>query len=312
MRKSAVRRWKLISRNAEGLKGVLFSVLLLLTACEARPAAPRPSLESPSFTQSVTASPPAPSQTPFLTPSPSPTASPRPSASPAPTALPPLEICSPLPGFEHSALASPDILKNPFAPPPAGRDDGHFGIDLAYWSDTSGKSMLGLPIKAVLSGRAVSVIPDREPYGNMLIIETPLRDLPAALADQLPRPADVPQVPTGLNCPDFSAWNEPKELSVYILYAHMATPSPFKPGAEVACGEEIGAVGTTGRSGNYHLHLEMRVGPAGATFPHMAHYDNSASVEEIAGYCLWRVSGQFMPFDPLLVLLSEPGEVILP
>jgi hypothetical protein len=43
----------------------------------------------------------------------------------------------------------------------------------------------------------------------------------------------------------------------------------------------------------------MRVGPPGMSFPSMAHYDASASELEMATYCLWRISGQFVPLDPI-------------
>ena len=34
----------------------------------------------------------------------------------------------------------------------------------------------------------------------------------------------------------------------------------------------------------------------------MAHYDTSATQEEMRNYCLWRLSGAFQPFDPMLLL----------
>jgi hypothetical protein len=38
----------------------------------------------------------------------------------------------------------------------------------------------------------------------------------------------------------------------------------------------------------------------------MAHYDASASLEEMANYCLWRVSGHFSLFDPMDLLSVSP------
>jgi len=58
-------------------------------------------------------------------------------------------------------------------------------------------------------------------------------------------------------------------------------------------------VGDSGNALNPHLHLEMRIGPAGITFAGMSHYDNSATSEEMAAYCTWRVSGKFQLVDPL-------------
>ena len=72
------------------------------------------------------------------------------------------------------------------------------------------------------------------------------------------------------------------------------------------CGWEIGTVGMSGNALNPHLHLEMRVGPAGARFNSMAHYISSASNEEMANYCAWRVSGQFQVVDPMLLFSIEP------
>jgi murein DD-endopeptidase MepM/ murein hydrolase activator NlpD len=61
-------------------------------------------------------------------------------------------------------------------------------------------------------------------------------------------------------------------------------------------------VGTSGNSVNPHLHLETRLGPAGFTFASLAHYDTSATQDEMRQYCLWRLSGAFQPFDPMLLL----------
>ena len=76
----------------------------------------------------------------------------------------------------------------------------------------------------------------------------------------------------------------------------------FRSGIRSTCGQVIGQVGTTGRSVNPHLHLEMRYGPGGAAFPSLAHYSGDATSEEMAAYCTWRVSGIFQVIDPLKVL----------
>ena len=46
--------------------------------------------------------------------------------------------------------------------------------------------MLGLPILAAVDGVVSSVISDRLPYGNALIIETPIESLPPGWRTQLP------------------------------------------------------------------------------------------------------------------------------
>ena len=70
--------------------------------------------------------------------------------------------------------------------------------------------------------------------------------------------------------------------------------------------EAIGAVGTTGNSVNYHLHLEMRIGPSDAMFSSMAHYMNNATNEEMHNYCVWRVSGVFQMLDPMQLFQTSP------
>jgi hypothetical protein len=48
----------------------------------------------------------------------------------------------------------------------------------------------------------------------------------------------------------------------------------------------------------------MRLGPAGVRFSSLAHYDASATIEEMFNYCTWRVSGLFQLVDPMLLLGS--------
>jgi murein DD-endopeptidase MepM/ murein hydrolase activator NlpD len=217
-------------------------------------------------------------------------------------------ICSPLRDFTLSELSS--IISNPFAPSTIedARDGGHHGVDFAYYTHpVTGKVMLGAPIQAVLPGRVASVILDRPPYGNMILIETRLEDLPEgvqALFALFPRP--TPSVKeTHLSC--FGVGQLPEEWdasqpSLYTLYAHMQSPADYKIGDEVTCGQVIGAVGTTGNSVNPHLHLEMRYGPGDVTFMSLAHYSGDVTDEEMAAYCTWRVSGVFQLIDPIRVL----------
>lgn len=206
-------------------------------------------------------------------------------------------------GEPVSALFQPGLLKNPFTPPRKGYDDGHPAIDLSYWSGPDGKSMLGLPILSTLDGKVAAVLPNRSPYGNAVIIETPLERFPAEWRSKLslPLPERDLQSSYSLSCPDYRDFTfQVSPLSVFVLYAHMDQPSPLQTGETVACGQTIGAVGTTGNSVNPHLHLEMRTGPAGGiNFASMAHYDARATAEERKAYCVWRISGAFPPFDPL-------------
>jgi hypothetical protein len=108
-----------------------------------------------------------------------------------PTVSPALEICSPLEDISLAELPQPDLLKNPFQPPRPGMDDGHHGVDFAYWSRGERKTMLGLPVLSVLAGQVAGIILNRQPYGYAIIIETPLDGFPAAgpVNVNLPTPA---------------------------------------------------------------------------------------------------------------------------
>jgi murein DD-endopeptidase MepM/ murein hydrolase activator NlpD len=63
----------------------------------------------------------------------------------------------------------------------------------------------------------------------------------------------------------------------------------------------LGKVGKSGNAGAAHLHLEMRVGPAGHVFGSLAAYDPSAVETEKEAYKLWRTSGVFQHFDPMFL-----------
>jgi murein DD-endopeptidase MepM/ murein hydrolase activator NlpD len=291
-----------------------FSILVafLLVGC----ASPAPVTPAPSAT-------PAFSATPALILSPTPTATLLPSATftpvlsptttstslPSATPTPQVEICSPLEGISLAELGQPDLLKNPFDPPRPGFDSGHQGADFSYWSRGERTTMLGLPVRAVLAGRVAGVILNRYPYGNAVIIETPLDALPIgwieAMPVSTPGPTIVPSA--SLYCPAGADFGETgRGRSLYLLYAHLQEAPQVGIGKTVSCGEQIGQVGTTGKSVNPHLHLETRVGPSGATFREMAHYENDATDKEMANYCAWRVSGLFQMFDPLSLLSLQP------
>lgn len=219
-----------------------------------------------------------------------------------------LKLCSPLQDIQISELLEPDLLKNPFQAPQPGMDDGHHGIDFAYWSRDGHAAMIGLPVYSVLRGRVVGLIHNRPPYGFAVIIETPLDELPPVWIEEIqaPTPAPTVQPASNLFCPSAPAlFLENSTRSLYLLYAHLNQPPLVALQQVVECGEQLGEVGSTGKSVNAHLHLETRVGPAGVTFPEMAHYDNSASDLEMQTYCAWRVSGLFQMFDPALLFQSR-------
>ena len=228
------------------------------------------------------------------------TATSPPSASPTPA----FKVCSPLQGIPLNQIAA--AVTNPYHPPPPGSDDPHAGADISDLIPGSQIARPGMPIQVVLTGQIAMAQTDRFPFGNAVLIETPLDQLPAAWVTGLHLPAvlTAPPPKSALTCPEGvlkPSWDVTKR-SLYVLYAHLQATPEVKPGQPVTCGQVIGKVGKSGNALNPHLHLEIRVGPAGARFTSIAHYDNSATLEEMAGYCAWSVGGLFQVIDPLAVL----------
>ncbi len=288
-------------RPLRSLPCLLFILAALLAGCAPSAIAALPA--TPTVTASVT---PEPSQTA----SPSATALP-PTLMPAPseTPRPPAALCSPLQDFTLSEL--PDILSNPYNPPPPGSDNAHQGIDLSFYRYGDHQVMIGLPIQAVLSGTVAMSTEARFPYGYALMIETPLDSLPQSWLDQIVVPTLAPTLTlenNPLTCPTPAAsprWN-PEKRSLYLLYAHMQERPTLQPGDSVQCGQPIGKVGHSGNAVNDHLHFEVRVGPSGARFSSMDHYDNAASAEDMWNYCTWRITEQFQKIDPGKLLFLAP------
>lgn len=140
--------------------------------------------------------------------------------------------------------------------------------------------MRGEEVQAVLPGRVASMLEDLYPYGNMVIIETPAEKLPLDLLEQI-----------GL---------EPNK-SLYILFAHMNASPLVKLGETVQACQPLGEVGMSGNTDIPHLHLETRIGPPGVVFKSMRFYDTRATQEEMDNYVLWRTSGVFRHFDPMVL-----------
>jgi murein DD-endopeptidase MepM/ murein hydrolase activator NlpD len=92
--------------------------------------------------------------------------------------------------------------------------------------------------------------------------------------------------------------------SRYLLYAHLNQPPDIVLGETIQHCQSLGEVGESGNTDIPHLHLETRLGPAGKQFKSMLFYDTRATLEEMENYVLWRTSGVFRHFDPM-VLLSE-------
>jgi murein DD-endopeptidase MepM/ murein hydrolase activator NlpD len=290
-RSSLSNHWKYGLHEFKWLPLICLLLILLISGCSTAPQ--------------IQATPIHP-EIPTSTLSPSSTATQVPITS-TPTQILP-QVCSPLQGFDFQELAG--IVTDPFQPPLPGKDDGHQGVDFSFWTYKNFSTMQGLPVQAVLTGKVAAVINNRYPYGNMVIIESPLSAFPAAWLSVTPSPTrEAIQTPApALTCPsgkdNFTATST--ELSLYLLYAHLDQPANLKVGDTVFCGQVIGGVGTTGKSVNYHLHLEMRIGPSSATFPVMAHYWNDATNEEMHNYCMWRVSGIFQMLDPMQLFQTSP------
>lgn len=279
---------------------VVLLFVLMLSSCQVAEGTPEGNHEGvpPQPPSTATASPPD-TVTLTLSPSPSPTL---PAPTPTPTRTPtPFQACCPLEDETFESL--PLILVNPLKIPPIGRDDGHHGLDFAYFQRGERASIQGIEVYAIFSGKTVLTLENLIPYGYTILIETPLNQLPNPLQETLlssyqPIPKNV--VYQG-ECPEFPAPENTEEMSVYHLYAHLEALPPFQPGDLISCGQKLGTVGNTGRSSNPHLHLETRLGPSGFDLSSMAFYSPAYSEELRASYCLWRMSGYYQLFDPFVL-----------
>jgi murein DD-endopeptidase MepM/ murein hydrolase activator NlpD len=221
---------------------------------------------------------------------------------PTATGMPMPQICSPLEGYSLPQI--PDTITNLFNLPAPGSDDPHQAVDLSDLAENSQVAIEGRSVKTILSGQVASVIHERFPYGNALLVETPLDEIPSAWSAYLELPDSVPEAAphSVLICPqteENNSWQDDGKRSLYLLYAHLQMQPTLQLDDRVECGQAIGAIGMSGNALNPHLHLEVRVGPAGARFTSMAHYDSSATPQEMKNYCDWRVSNLFQPVDPL-------------
>lgn len=277
--------------------GWLFIIFIMLTACSSQVVqdnTPTHTLPSPSKSPQASTTPTSqPSSTPTKT-----------EILITPTNTPVNQVCSPLDGISIAEIS--DTIVNPYYPPRIGSDDPHQGVDFAHRLDGNSIALEGFPVTAVLDGHVAAVIYDRFPYGNAVMIETPLEDMSVDYIDrlQMPTPAPTQSTHPALTCPkeSFSSPINSGKRSLYLLYAHLQDAAPYELGDEIQCGQALGATGDTGNALNPHMHLEMRVGPSGVRFQSMAHYDTSATADEMAAYCVWRVSDLFQLLDPMHLL----------
>ncbi|BBB48328.1 hypothetical protein Pelsub_P1556 [Pelolinea submarina] len=217
-------------------------------------------------------------------------------------------VCSPLENFTLADLNN--IITQPYKTPRPKNDDGHHGVDFAFYRMNDIVGIEGLPVDAALPGQVVTVLNDKNPYGYALIIETPLDELAPDLAAALALPDVQPTVVPDprVNCPasgELTFTLSETERSVYILYAHLKDLPIVQVGDQVSCGQQIGLVGNSGQSSNAHLHFETRVGPSGARFESMAYYTLQSTEAERYNYCVWRVSNLFELFDPMILLSTQ-------
>ncbi len=209
-----------------------------------------------------------------------------PSDTPRPTTTQPPDfiLCSPL---LHYPLANlPKVVADPYRPPLPGSDDRHHGVDFTFHSLAGTRSSIeGVGVLSVMDGRVAAALSDTFPYGNLLIVETPHQRLPPELAARL-----------GI----------PQEKSLYVLYAHLQDAPLVSLGETVSACQMVARVGKSGNTEAAHLHLETRTGPPNWVFEGMSAFIGTVSPQERRNYDLWRTSGVFQHFDPMLLLVPWP------
>jgi hypothetical protein len=223
-----------------------------------------------------------------------------------PTATPIIaqEFCSPLAGIEKTELHA--ITSNPYIKPKAFVESGHPAIDFAFYQYKQFTTFSYFPLQSILPGKIAFISNNKFPYGNMVIIETPLGEIESNLLQSINLPTPYPPGTYSIDfvCPVVGnpIQRDQSSKSVYVLYAHMAEPVNFSIGDQVGCGQSIGFAGKTGNSAEDHVHIEIRVGPSHVLFESIASYNEDASKEERYNYCIWALSGVFQPVDPALIL----------
>jgi murein DD-endopeptidase MepM/ murein hydrolase activator NlpD len=299
----------LIKQSANIILFLLLAVMAI-SAC-GRDVSSEASVLSPPNLPSLT-------QTPLNIPAPSTTPGPAATWTTQPTSTPPnmpeAIISSPLDGIDIKDL--PAFITNKFSPPPFGSDNPHQGVDFSIVDPDTNLAVPGNPVRAVFSGTVASIIQDRFPYGNAILLETCLDTISPLISKHIliPTPAPLLRNHPVLTCPDVGGWIDSSRLentvditrSLYILYAHLENPVSFQQGDEIIISQIVGRIGSSGNALNPHLHLESRIGPAGLRIPSMAHYDTSATQEEMTYYCLWRISGLFQLIDPMVFFNPSP------
>lgn len=288
----------------------MFRIIILLIIIFGSGCNPSPELvnEEPSLIDpSKTLTFPAETKAATITPSPTTMLALDPTITLAPTINAP-GFSSPLEGFSVDELVG--MISNLYNPPAPGSDDPHQGVDFSVVDPEYGYATKGAAVQSILGGKVVVVINDRFPYGNSIVVETSFEDLPTSWQNylqNLDRPALFGTNPV-LTCPE--GWdqvqNEVDSLSLYILYAHLDEKPNHTAGDQMEAGNLVGTIGDSGNALAPHIHIEMRYGISGSLAGTMAHYDVTASENEMATYCRWRVSGLYRVLNPLDLLLLDP------
>ena len=259
--------------------GVILTVLfILLAGCQpqVKPQAP-PLPSSPTYTPEATATrepEPSRTQTP-LEPTPTAPATATPLDEPSPA----FQICSPLAIYPLQEL--PEIISDPYRPPPPGKDARHQGVDFSHYRRGDLLTIEGVEVQSVLPATVAASLVDSWPYGNLLILETPGDWLPSDLKSRL-----------GMTGGE----------SLYLLYAHLLEPPQLSLGNSVNACQYLDKVGKSGNAVEAHLHFETRIGPGSVVFTEMRYYRTDASEAARAAYLRWRTSGDFQHFDPMELL----------
>lgn len=190
-------------------------------------------------------------------------------------------LCSPLTDVDLKDLSR--MISDGYRPPPKGSDARHQGVDFAYYHWKGKGPIEGTSVKSVLPGVVAVSEKDSYPFGNVVVIETPRARFSEAIQH---------------------AFEIDEGYSLYVLYAHLKDGSPLVAiGDEVAACEPVGFVGKTGNTQAAHLHFETRVGPSGLNLEGFSLYIETATALEKKNYRLWSVSGEYITFDPMRLLL---------
>ena len=152
-----------------------------------------------------------------------------------------VDITSPLKDITIDQLQS--ILSNPFQFPSKGKDDGHPGIDIAFYSFQNWKTINNHDVISIYPGKVAGIIRDRPPYGNAIIIETDINSLDVEERELLlsQYPDNPLQENIILQCPeDFHQDRNisKNNLSLYFLYGHLASIKELKIGDMLTSGND--------------------------------------------------------------------------